>query len=77
MSERSFARNYRAATGTTPSRAVERLRVEAARDALGTTRRPIKQIARSCGFGSEETMRRSFLRTLAVAPRDYRERFAS
>ena len=77
MSERSFARNYRTATGTTPSRAVERLRVEAARDALGSTRRSIKDIARRCGFGSEETMRRSFLRLLAVAPRDYRMRFSA
>jgi transcriptional regulator GlxA family with amidase domain len=77
MSERSFARNYRAATGTTPSRAVEQLRVEAARDALGNTRRSIKDIARSCGFGSEETMRRGFLRWLAVPPRDYRERFST
>jgi transcriptional regulator GlxA family with amidase domain len=75
MSERSFARRYHAATGVTPSRAVERLRVEAARDALGTTRRSIKDVARRCGFGSEETMRRSFLRILAVAPRDYRLRF--
>jgi transcriptional regulator GlxA family with amidase domain len=75
MSERSFARHYRAATGMTPSRAVERLRVEAAREALGTTRRSIKDVARRCGFGSEETMRRSFLRVLAVAPRDYRARF--
>jgi transcriptional regulator GlxA family with amidase domain len=75
MSERSFARHYRAATGATPSRAVERLRVEAARDALGTTRRSIKDVARRCGFGSEETMRRSFLRLLNVAPRDYRQRF--
>jgi transcriptional regulator GlxA family with amidase domain len=77
MSERSFARHYRTATGTTPSRAVERLRVEAARDALGSTRRSIKEIARRCGFGSEETMRRSFLRLLAVAPRDYRARFSA
>jgi len=77
MSERSFARHYRAATGITPARAVERLRVEAARQALGGTRRSIKDVARRCGFGSEETMRRSFVRLLAVAPRDYRERFAS
>lgn len=75
MSERSFARHYREATGTTPSRAVERLRVEAARDALSVSRRSIKDIARRCGFGSEETMRRSFLRVLNVAPRDYRQRF--
>jgi transcriptional regulator GlxA family with amidase domain len=75
MSERSFARHYRVATGATPSRAVERLRVEAAREALGATRRSIKDVARRCGFGSEETMRRSFLRLLNVAPRDYRQRF--
>ncbi len=75
MSERSFARHYRSATGMTPARAVERLRVEAARHALGSTQRSIKDVARHCGFGSEETMRRSFLRVLAVAPRDYRERF--
>jgi transcriptional regulator GlxA family with amidase domain len=75
MSERSFARRYRDATGTTPARAVERLRVEAAREALGSARRSIKDVARRCGFGSEETMRRSFLRLLSVAPRDYRERF--
>jgi transcriptional regulator GlxA family with amidase domain len=75
MSERSFARHYRVATGATPSRAVERLRVEAAREVLGATRRSIKDVARRCGFGSEETMRRSFLRLLNVAPRDYRQRF--
>ena len=51
MSERSFARRYRAATRTTPSRAVERLRVEAAREALGSTRRSM-DVARRCGFGS-------------------------
>lgn len=75
MSERSFARHYQAATGITPARAVERLRVEAAREALTGSRRSIKDVARRCGFGSEETMRRSFLRLLHVAPRDYRERF--
>jgi transcriptional regulator GlxA family with amidase domain len=75
MSERSFVRRYRDTTGTTPARAVERLRVEAARQALGETRHSVKAIARRCGFGSEETMRRSFLRVLAVPPSAYRERF--
>ncbi|HEY8290478.1 MAG TPA: GlxA family transcriptional regulator [Acetobacteraceae bacterium] len=75
MSERSFARRYHAATGTTPARAVERLRVEAARQALAATSQPIKLIAQSCGFGSEETMRRSFLRLMTVSPQAYRERF--
>jgi transcriptional regulator GlxA family with amidase domain len=75
MSERSFLRHYRAATAMTPARAVERLRVEAARSALAEPGRSIKDVARRCGFGSEETMRRSFIRVLRVSPRDYRERF--
>jgi transcriptional regulator GlxA family with amidase domain len=75
MSERSFMRHYRQITGTTPARAVERVRVEAARQALSETGLPIKRIARDCGFGSEETMRRSFIRILAVPPHAYRERF--
>jgi transcriptional regulator GlxA family with amidase domain len=75
MSERSFLRHYRHVVGVTPARAVERIRVEAARQALGQTSLPLKRIARDCGFGCEETMRRSFLRVLAVPPHAYRERF--
>jgi AraC-like DNA-binding protein len=55
----------------------ETMRVEAAQQMLLATSMPIKRIARRCGFGSEETMRRSFRRQFAAAPRDYRERFAS
>jgi transcriptional regulator GlxA family with amidase domain len=75
MSERSFVRHYRGSTGMTPARAVERLRVEAARRQLedGET---IKRVARGCGFGSEETMRRAFLRALGVTPQAYGRRFA-
>ena len=75
MSERSFSRHYAQATGQTPARAIERLRVEAARRLLSETRLPGKRVAQRCGFGSEETMRRSFLRLLAVTPQDYRDRF--
>ncbi|HZS82348.1 MAG TPA: helix-turn-helix domain-containing protein [Stellaceae bacterium] len=75
MSERSFLRRYRAATGSTPGRAVERLRVEAACRLLSDTAQPIKQVARLCGFGAAETMRRSFQRVLAISPQAYRERF--
>ncbi|MGX5801117.1 GlxA family transcriptional regulator [Bradyrhizobium sp. Arg314] len=75
MSERSFSRHYAEATGQTPVRAIERLRVEAARRQLSETRLPVKRIAQRCGFGSEETMRRSFMRLLAVKPQDYRSRF--
>jgi transcriptional regulator GlxA family with amidase domain len=76
MSDRSFSRHYLEATGLTPARAVERLRVEAARRLLCDTRAPIKRIARQCGFGTEETMRRSFLRLLSTSPQDYRARFS-
>jgi len=77
MSERSFSRRYAEATGLTPAHAVERLRVEAARRLLSESRLPVKRISRRCGFGSEETMRRSFLRLLATTPQDYRTRFSA
>jgi transcriptional regulator GlxA family with amidase domain len=77
MSQRSFSRHYAEQTGLTPGRAVERLRVEAARQLLLESRLPIKRISRRCGFGSEETMRRSFLRLLGASPQDYRARFSS
>jgi transcriptional regulator GlxA family with amidase domain len=77
MSERSFSRRYAEATGLTPVHAVERLRVEAARRFLSESRLPVKRISQRCGFGSEETMRRSFLRLLATTPQDYRARFSA
>ncbi len=77
MSERSFCRHYVEATGITPARAVERLRVEAARRLLSDTRLPVKRVAARCGFGSEETLRRSFLRLLAATPQHYRARFSA
>jgi transcriptional regulator GlxA family with amidase domain len=75
MSERSFSRHYAESTGLTPARAVERLRVEGARRLLSDSRLPVKRISQRCGFGSEETMRRSFLRLLNATPQDYRSRF--
>lgn len=77
MSERSFVRHYRRTTGQTPARAVERYRVEAARRLLEQESSPLKRVAHRCGFGSEETMRRSFLRLLGTSPGDYRARFST
>jgi transcriptional regulator GlxA family with amidase domain len=77
MSERTFSRHYAEATGQTPARAIERLRVEAAQRLLSETRLPVKRIAQRCGFGSEETMRRSFHRLIDITPQDYRARFSS
>jgi transcriptional regulator GlxA family with amidase domain len=77
MSPRHFARAFRAETGVTPARYVERVRVEAARRRLEDTTDPVAVIASGCGFPSAETMRRVFLRTVAVAPVEYRRRFHS
>jgi transcriptional regulator GlxA family with amidase domain len=75
MSPRHFAREFRAETGLTPARYVAGLRLEAARRRLEDTDEPIAAIAGACGFGTAESMRRSFLRALGVAPAEYRRRF--
>jgi len=77
MSPRHFARSFRAQTGVTPARYVESVRLEAARRALEDDNAPVAEIAKSCGFGTAETMRRAFLRSLAVGPAEYRRRFHS
>ena len=58
----------RGITGVTPARAVERLRVEAAAAALESGNRPVQQVARDCGFGDPERMRRAFVKVLGVPP---------
>ncbi|MGO4405260.1 GlxA family transcriptional regulator [Bosea sp. RAF48] len=75
MSLRSFARHYRTATGRTPARAVEEIRIETARHMLDQGH-SVARVAGRCGFGSEETLRRAFLRRLGTTPQAYRERFA-
>ncbi len=77
MSPRHFARSFREQTGVTPARFVERVRIEAARRLLEETGDPVSLVARECGFGTAETMRRSFLRALQVGPAEYRRRFAT
>ena len=75
MSPRHFARVFTRETGTTPARFVERARVELARRLLEEGSEGVDRIAADCGFGSPETLRRSFLRTLRVGPSEYRHRF--
>jgi transcriptional regulator GlxA family with amidase domain len=76
MSPRNFARVFLKDTGTTPARFVERLRVEAARRRLEESQDKLEKVADDCGFGSIQSLRRSFLRVLHVPPNDYRHRFA-
>ena len=77
MTPRSFARAYKARTGSTPARAVEALRIEAAcrllADKITLT---VAEIAFRCGFGDDERMRRAFIRRLGISPAEYRRRFA-
>ncbi|MGK2947006.1 MAG: GlxA family transcriptional regulator [Acidimicrobiales bacterium] len=75
MSERNFARCFAAEVGTTPARYVEQVRVESARRLLEETDRGVERIAADAGFGTAETMRRSFLRLLRTSPTEYRRRF--
>jgi transcriptional regulator GlxA family with amidase domain len=77
MSERHFARAFKAETGMTPAAHVEALRVERARLALEAGAMPIDAVARRCGFGTMETLRRAFARRLGVSPSAYRNRFAA
>ena len=77
MSPRHFARVFAAEKGSTPARFVEQVRVEAARLLLEESQYAIKEVAARAGFGSGDSMRRSFLRVLSVTPADYVERFRS
>ena len=75
MSPRNFARAFRRETGMTPAAYVESVRVEQARIALEGSDAQVESIARHCGFGTVETMRRAFHRRLGVGPAAYRSRF--
>jgi len=75
MSPRNFARAFAREVGMTPGTYVEALRVDHARLRLETTGQKIEAVARDCGFGTVETMRRAFHRRLGVGPADYRSRF--
>jgi transcriptional regulator GlxA family with amidase domain len=72
LSPRQFSRVFRAETGLSPAKAIETLRLEAARLMLEQGRLPVEEIARTTGFGDRERMRRSFIRTLGQTPQAIR-----
>jgi transcriptional regulator GlxA family with amidase domain len=72
MSPRNFARAFLREIGTTPAKAVERLRIEAAQDAVESGFGNFDQIARRSGFHDAGQMRRAFLRTLGQPPQALR-----
>ncbi|MCO4772518.1 MAG: helix-turn-helix domain-containing protein [Deltaproteobacteria bacterium] len=77
MSPRNFARVFRQQTGETPAAFVTRVRVEAAQRLLVSADDTVASVAADCGFGSEDTLRRTFLRVRGVTPTAYRARFAA
>jgi len=72
LSVRQFSRAFLDATGMSPAKAVERLRVEAARSMVEDSRETLETIARNVGFADPERMRQSFIRVLGQPPRTLR-----
>jgi transcriptional regulator GlxA family with amidase domain len=72
MSPRHFARAFAAETGLTPAKAVERLRLEAARLRVEASAEPIDRVAETAGFGDAERMRRAFIRAFGQPPQALR-----
>ncbi|MFN3314481.1 MAG: GlxA family transcriptional regulator, partial [Hyphomonas sp.] len=68
MSPRNFARVFRAETGTTPARFVEKLRLEAARQGVEGSGAALQTIAAQTGFGDAERMRIAFIRAYGQPP---------
>ncbi len=75
MSARNFARVFAREMGTTPSRYLLQLRVEAARRLLEQTDKAPAQVSFACGFSSSDLMRRAFQRLLGTTPGKYRGHF--
>jgi transcriptional regulator GlxA family with amidase domain len=72
LSPRQFSRAFRAETGQSPAKAIEQLRVEAARVLIEQGRHPIETVTEETGFGNRERMRRAFLRTIGQPPQTIR-----
>ncbi|WAC92626.1 GlxA family transcriptional regulator [Mycobacterium sp. Aquia_213] len=76
MSPRHFARVFTREVDQTPARYVDHVRVEAAQRRLEESTDSLEEIAGHCGFGSVNSMRRSFLRVRGIPPSAYRQRFS-
>lgn len=75
MSERNFARVFRAEAGLTPAEFVEQARIDAARRRMEESDAPLKRIADEVGYANVDGFRRAFQRRLGVSPVEYRRRF--
>jgi transcriptional regulator GlxA family with amidase domain len=74
LSPRQFSRAFAGATGLSPGKAIEKLRVHHARSAVVTGQESLEVVARRSGFGSAARMRRSFIRILGNPPQSMRRK---
>ena len=74
LSARQFGRAFKAETGETPAKAIERLRTEVARERIENDAEPVESIAAAVGFSDPERMRRAFLRLYGEPPQALRRR---
>jgi transcriptional regulator GlxA family with amidase domain len=72
MSARHFTRAFIAETGATPSKAIERLRIEVARARVQSSSEAIERVAETTGFRDPERMRRAFIRAFGQPPQSLR-----
>ena len=72
LSPRQFSRAFRSETGQSPAKAVEQLRVEAARVMIEQSRNTMDEVAAETGFADPERMRRAFLRAFGQPPQAIR-----
>jgi transcriptional regulator GlxA family with amidase domain len=72
MSSRHFTRAFIAETGSTPSKAIERLRIEVARTRVQSSSETIEHVAEVTGFRDPERMRRAFIRAFGQPPQSMR-----
>jgi transcriptional regulator GlxA family with amidase domain len=77
MSPRNFARVFLRESGITPSKFIEKLRLETARRRLEETKLTLDEISSECGVGNADALRRLFLRHMKTTPSDYRRSFGS
>jgi transcriptional regulator GlxA family with amidase domain len=75
LSERQFSRVFKAELGISPADHVEAVRLEAACRLLETTHSSMERVAKTCGFGTPETMNRTFRRRLDTTPGEHRRHF--
>lgn len=75
MSTRTFARRFRAVTGTTPHGWISQQRVLLAQQLLETSDASVEQVAARCGLGTAANLRKHFRRILGTTPLAYRRTF--